>query len=78
MDEGKKLKAEPAPRLGGSNCRDLASGKVREETVRLRPELDILGLGKQTRPRVALRSETRKESTRLLCGGGNTHTHKGV
>lgn len=40
----------------------------------LRPELDILGLGKQTRPRVGLRSETRKENTRLLCGGGNTHT----
>lgn len=42
--------------------------------MQLRPELDILGLGKQTRPRVGLRSETRKESTRLLCGGGNTHT----
>lgn len=46
--------------------------------MRLRPELDILGLGKQTRPRVALRLETRKESTRLLCGGGNTHTHTRV
>lgn len=50
---------------------DLASGKVRKETVELRP--DPGSLRKQTRPRVRLRSETGKEN-HIHHVVGATHT----
>lgn len=53
------------------------SGKGGKETVVLRPDPGILGLGKQTRPRVRLRSETGKREHTSTTGWGQ-HTHKGV
>lgn len=66
-----------APRLD-SDCRDLASAKVRKETVRLRPDPGILGLEKQIRPRVRLRLETGKGNIHSLTVWCKQHTHKGV